>query len=201
MRTLLTVGISIALAITLLFALRDYMPGALLILGGAAFVAVYVARSVSEDPRHGWPRLAFFSAAGFVLTSFFTVVGGVQAWRVGWLLPVGAVFFLGLAIYSVVAWARLGRTTTSASGGQRFDSVAAAHDQSRAAELDRRRSDARAELNQARLETVQTDQRIRDLEAVNAALSRKVASLERDLDAAVNDPCFDQASHPLYKHV
>lgn len=196
MKTLLALGISIAVAIALMFALREYMPGALLIVGGAVFVIAYVAKSINADPQRGWPTLAVFATVGFMLAGFYAVVGAP------WLVAIAAAFFLGLAIFSAVKWARLGKTANdSGGGGRKFDGVAEAHELSRSADIERRRRNAQAELNQTRLDAVQTDQKIRDLEAANAALSRKVAALERDLDAAVNDPCFDQASHPLYKHV
>lgn len=185
----------------LLYALREYMPGAMLILGALAAIVAMVARSIKADPQRGWPTLAAFAGAGFLLTGFLTMAGGVQAARLGWLLPVGALFSLGLAVYSAVKWARLGRPASgSGSGGSKFDTLAQAHELSRTAELDRRRSEARGKMLQAQEGEIQAQQKIRELEAANAALRQKVEALERDLDEAINDPVFDQTSHPLYKH-
>lgn len=185
----------------LLYALREYMPGAMLILGAVAAIVAMVARSIKADPQRGWPTLAAFAGAGFLLTGFLTMAGGVQAARLGWLLPVGAIFSLGLAIYSSVKWARLGQTASgSGSGGRRFDTLAQAHELSRTAELDRRRSEARGKMLQAQEEAHQARLKVDELERANAALRQRISALENDLDAAVNDPCFEQASHPLYKH-
>ncbi len=201
MKTLGAVVVSVLGFGVLLYALREYMPGAMLILGAVAAIVAMVARSIKADPQRGWPTLAAFAGAGFLLTAFLTMAGGVQAARLGWLLPVGALFSLGLSIYSAVKWARLGRTASgSGSGGRKFDTLAQAHEMSRTAELDRRRSEARGKMLQAQEEAHQAQQKVRELEAANSTLRQKVAALENDLDAAVNDPCFDQASHPLYKH-
>lgn len=179
----------------------DALPGVILIGGAVAAIAAMVARSIKADPQRGWPTLAFFATVAFMLTGFLTMAGGVQAALLGWLLPVGALFSLGLAIYSAVKWARLGRTASgSGSGGRKFDTLAQAHELSRTAELDRRRSEARGEMLRAQEGEIQAQQKIRELEAANAALRQKVEALERDLDEAINDPVFDQASHPLYKH-
>lgn len=201
MKTLFAVGISIIVAIGLMFALREYMPGAMLILGAVAAIVAMVSRSIKADPQRGWPTLAAFAGVGFLLTGFLTMAGGVQAARLGWLLPVGALFSLGLAIYSAVKWARLGQASASSGGGGRkFDTLAQAHELSRTAELDRRRSEARGKMLKAQEGEIQAQQKIRELEAANAALRQKVEALERDLDEAINDPVFDQSTHPLYKH-
>lgn len=201
MKTLGAVVVSVLGFGVLLYALREYMPGAMLILGAVAAIVAMVARSIKADPQRGWPTLAAFAGAGFLLTGFLTMAGGVQAVRLGWLLPVGAIFSLGLAIYSAVKWARLGRTASgSGSGGRNFDTLAQAHELSRTAELDRRRSEARGKMLEAQEEAHQAQQKIGELERTNAALRQRISALENDLDAAVNDPCFDQSTHPLYKH-
>jgi len=201
MKTLVAVAVSVVGVLSLLYALRNYMPGAMLILGALAVVAAMIARSVNADPKRGWPTLAFFTAVGFVLTAFFTVVGAVEATRLGWLVPLASILFLALAIFSVVKWTRLGTASYTSGSGARFDSVAQAADQSRAADIERRRAETRKNLLAAQNELLAADQKIRDLQAENTALRSRIATLESDLDAAVNDPLFDQASHPLYKHV
>ncbi|MCD9125992.1 bZIP transcription factor [Luteimonas fraxinea] len=200
MKALTAVVVSVLGIGVLLYALRDYMPGAMLILGALAAVVAMVARSIKAAPQRGWPTLAAFAGADFLLTGFLTMAGGVQAARLGWLLPVGALFSLGLAIYSAVKWARLGQASASLGGGRGFDTLAQAHELSRAADLDRRRSKARGEMLRAQDGEIQAQQKIRELEAANAALRQKVEALERGLDEAINDPVFDQTSHPLYKH-
>lgn len=201
MKTWMIVVAGVAGTVLALSFAGDALPGVILIGGAVAAIAAMVARSIKSDPQRGWPTLAAFAGTGFLLTGFFTMAGGVQAVRLGWLLPIGSLFFLGLAIFCAVKWARLGRAATdSGSGGRKFDSLAEAHELSRAAELDRRRSEARGEMLRAQEGEIQAQQKVRELEAANAALRQKVEALERDLDEAINDPVFDQASHPLYKH-
>lgn len=194
MKALTAVVVSVLGFGVLFYALRDYMPGALLIMGAAGFVVAYVARSVNADPQRGWPTLAVFATVGFMLTGFSAMVGA------GWPLALGALFFLGLAIFCAVKWARLGKTTTnSVTGGKRFNAIAEAHEQSRAADLDRRRSDARGKMLEAQEQARQAQLKVGELERSNAALRQRIAALENDLDAAVNDPLFDQTTHRFYK--
>lgn len=190
MKTLATIAISILGFGLLLYALREYMPGALLILGGAAFVVAYIAKSVMEDPKAGWPRLAAFSTIGFLLTAFLSVAGSDQSAKFYWFLPLAAIFFFSLAIFCAVKWARLGRSSSGSGGGPRkFDAAAQASELSRAAELDRRRSEARGKMLHAQEEARQAQLKVSELEAANATLRQKLSRMENE--RIIPDPAAD----------